>query len=478
MHFKTIFKSLKNKDMLKRVLIILGIIVAYRLMAQIPVPMGDASTFKEAVSNLLEKSDFSSFLNLISGGGLASFSIILVGMSPYITGSIVVQLLTKAIPRLEELSNDGETGRRKINQWTRILTVPLAIIQSIAYIFILYQSTVAANIASDFTPTMGDWALSVTAMTAGSVILMWLGELITEQGIGNGISTLIFASIISQLPNTMATLWASLTDTSQGTLNLFGWFELPVNPTTFWIILGFSVAMLFVIYFLVKLNEAQRIITVNYAKRVHGNSSYGGIKSILPIKMIAAGVIPVIFATAFLSLPALVGQVMTSIDPSSEVGAGLVSTFSAPSANNFKAMYPDGITGQWFVYPVMYFVLVFAFTYFYTSIIFNTKEIADNLQKQGGFIEGVRPGIQTAEYLSKVVNRLDLFGALALGLVAMLPFITDYIFIVLTGAPIGLSISGTGLLIVVTVALENLRSVDSRALMITYDDFGDELESE
>lgn len=478
MHFKTIFKSLKNKDMLKRVLIILGIIVAYRLMAQIPVPMGDASTFKEAVSNLLEKSDFSSFLNLISGGGLASFSIILVGMSPYITGSIVVQLLTKAIPRLEELSNDGETGRRKINQWTRILTVPLAIIQSIAYIFILYQSTVAANIASDFTPTMGDWALSVTAMTAGSVILMWLGELITEQGIGNGISTLIFASIISQLPNTMATLWASLTDTSQGTLNLFGWLELPVNPTTFWIILGFSVAMLFVIYFLVKLNEAQRIITVNYAKRVHGNSSYGGIKSILPIKMIAAGVIPVIFATAFLSLPALVGQVMTSIDPSSEVGAGLVATFSAPSANNFKAMYPDGITGQWFVYPVMYFVLVFAFTYFYTSIIFNTKEIADNLQKQGGFIEGVRPGIQTAEYLSKVVNRLDLFGALALGLVAMLPFITDYIFIVLTGAPIGLSISGTGLLIVVTVALENLRSVDSRALMITYDDFGDELESE
>ena len=478
MHFKTIFKSLKNKDMLKRVLIILGIIVAYRLMAQIPVPMGDAATFKEAVSNLLEKSDFSNFLNLISGGGLASFSIILVGMSPYITGSIVVQLLTKAIPKLEELSNDGETGRRKINQWTRILTVPLAIVQSIAYIFILYQSTVAANIASEFTPTMGDWALSVTAMTAGSVILMWLGELITEQGVGNGISTLIFASIISQLPNTMATLWASLTDTSQGTLSLFGWFELPVNPTTFWIILGFSVAMLFVIYFLVKLNEAQRIITVNYAKRVHGNSSYGGIKSILPIKMIAAGVIPVIFATAFLSLPALVGQVMMAVDANSEVGAGLVSTFSAPSASNFQAMYPNGITGQWFVYPLMYFLLVFAFTYFYTSIIFNTKEIADNLQKQGGFIEGVRPGIQTAEYLNKVVNRLDLFGALALGLVAMLPFITDYIFIVLTGAPIGLSISGTGLLIVVTVALENLRSVDSRALMITYDDFGDELESE
>ena len=475
MHFKTIFKSLKNKDMLKRVLVILGIIVAYRFLAQIPVPMGDASTFKEAVSNLLEKSDFSNFLNLISGGGLASFSIILVGLSPYITGSIVIQLLTKAIPSLEEISNDGETGRRKINQWTRILTVPLAIVQSIAYIFILYQSTLSANIATDFTPTFGDWALSVTAMTAGSLILMWMGELITEQGVGNGISTLIFASIISQLPTTMASLGVALFDTSQGGLDVFGWFELPVNPVTFWIVLGFTLAMIVVIYFLVKLNEAQRIITINYAKRVHGNSTYGGIKSILPIKLIAAGVIPVIFATAFLSLPALVGQVVMSVDPGNEFGASMVEIFSAPSANNFSTMYPDGITARWFVYPALYFLLVFMFTYFYTSIIFNTKEIADNLQKQGGFIEGVRPGITTSNYLNKVVNRLNLFGALALGLIAMLPFITDYVFILTTGAPIGLSISGTGLLIVVTVALENLRSVDSRELMITYDDFGDEL---
>ena len=474
MHFKTIFKSLKNKDMLKRVGIIFGILVAYRLLAQIPVPMGDASTFKEAVSNLMEKSDFSSFLNLISGGGLASFSIILVGLSPYITGSIVIQLLTKAIPRLEELSNDGETGRRKINQWTRMLTVPLAIVQSVAYIFILYQSVVSANIATEFVPTAGDWALSVVAMTAGSVILMWMGELITEQGIGNGISMLIFASIISQLPTTMASLGSALFDTSDGALNLFGWLELPVNPAVFFIVLGFSIAMLVVIYCLVKLNEAQRIITINYAKRVHGNSSYGGIRSILPIKLIAAGVVPVIFATAFLSLPALVGQVITSTNPGNEFGTMLTTVFSAPSASNFAAQYPDGITGRWFVYPALYFVLVFAFTYFYTSIIFNTKEIADNLQKQGAFIEGVRPGGKTAEYLGKVVNRLDLFGALALGVIAMLPFITDYVFILTTGSPIGLSISGTGLLIVVTVALENLRSVDSRALMITYDDFKDE----
>lgn len=474
MHFSTIFRSLKNKDMLKRIFIILGIVVVYRFLAQIPVPMGDASTFKEAVTNLLEKSDFSNFLNLISGGGLASFSIILVGLSPYITSSIVMQLLSKAVPRLEELSEDGETGRRKINQWTRMLTIPLAIVQSVAYIFILYQSTISANISTDFVPTTGDWILSVTAMTAGSVILMWLGELITEQGIGNGISMLIFASIISQLPTTMAQLGSALTDTSQGTLQLFGGLELQVNPTVFWIIVGFVIAMIVVIYFLVKINEAQRIITINYAKRVHGNSSYGGIKSILPIKLIAAGVVPVIFATAFLSLPALVGQVITSFDSGNEVGAWLTTVFSAPSAANYASLYPNGLTAQWFVYPIMYFVLVFAFTYFYTSIVFNTKEIADNLQKQGGFIEGVRPGAKTADYLGKVVKRLDLFGALALGVIAMLPFATDYIFILTTGAPLGLSISGTGLLIVVTVALENLRSVDSRALMITYDDFKDE----
>lgn len=469
MHFKTIFKSLKNKTMLKRVLIVLGILVAYRLLAHIPVPLGDASTFKDAVSNLLSKSDFGNFLNLVSGGGLTNFSIILVGLSPYITASIVVQLVTKAIPRLEELSEDGETGRRKINQWTRILTVPLAIIQSIAYIFILYQTSIAGNSATTSALSGHEWFLAVTAMTAGSLILMWLGELITEQGIGNGISTIIFCSIIAQLPTTVAQLGSALFDGS--TMNLFGWFELPVNPTVFWVLLGFVVALIVVIYFLVKLNEAQRIITINYAKRVHGNSAYGGVKSILPIKLIAAGVIPVIFATSFLALPALLGQLIQTINPGNEFGASLVSTFTAPSASNFETQYPNGITPQWFLYPAMYFILVILFTYFYTSIIFNTKEIADNLQKQGGFIEGVRPGMTTAKYLGRVVNRLNFFGALSLGLIAMLPFITDYIFIITMGAPIGLSISGTGLLIIVTVALENLRQIDSRALMITYDDY-------
>lgn len=452
-------------------LIVLGLLIIYRLLAHIPVPLGEPATFQEAIQNLIEKSDFGSFLNLISGGGLTTFSILLVGLSPYITSSIVVQLVTKAIPRLEELSQDGETGRRKISQWTRILAVPLAIVQSIAYIFILYQSTLSANTALAYTPTTADWLLSVTAMVAGSIILMWFGELITEQGIGNGISIIIFTSIISQLPTTLATLGAALFDTSNGSLSLFGWFNLPVNPVIFWIVLGFAVAVLIVIYFLVKLNEAQRVITINYAKRVHGNSTYGGIKSILPLKLIAAGVVPVIFATAFLSLPALIGQLIQTVNPDGTFGNTLMTLFTAPSASNFYAMYPNGITAQWFFYPAVYFVLVVLFTYFYTGIIFNTKEIADNLQKQGAFIEGIRPGYQTAEYLGKTINRLNLFGAFALGLIAMLPFITDYIFIIITGAPIGLSLSGTGLLIVVTVALENLRQLNSRALMVTYDEY-------
>lgn len=471
MNFKTIFKSLKNKDMLKRVLIVFGLLIVYRFLAHIPVPLGEPATFQEAVASIIQQSDFGSFLNLVSGGGLTTFSILLVGISPYITASIVVQLVTKAIPRLEELSQDGETGRRKINQWTRILAVPLAIVQSIAYIFILYQSVLSSNAALAYTPTTADWMLSVTAMVAGSIILMWFGELITEQGIGNGISIIIFASIISQLPTTLASLGTALFDTSAGSLSLFGWFNLPVNPTIFWIVLGFAIALLIVIYFLVKLNEAQRVITVNYAKRVHGNSTYGGIKSILPLKLIAAGVVPVIFATAFLSLPALIGQLIQTINPEGTFGTTLVTLFTAPSASNFATYYPNGITAQWFFYPALYFALVVLFTYFYTSIIFNTNEIADNLQKQGGFIEGIRPGNQTAEYLGKTINRLNLFGALALGIIAMLPFLTDYVFIVLTGTPIGLSLSGTGLLIIVTVALENLRQVNSRALMVTYDEY-------
>ncbi|MBQ8157113.1 preprotein translocase subunit SecY [Candidatus Saccharibacteria bacterium] len=466
MNFKTIFKSLKNKEMRRRVIAVVSILVAYRILAHVPVPLGDATTFKQAVDNLINSTDLGGFLNLISGGGLTNFSIILVGLSPYITSSIVMQLLTKAIPRMEELNNDGETGRRKIAQWTRMLTVPLAIMQSFAYVYILFQEVLASNTATAITLTSYDWAIAVTAMTAGSVLLMWLGELITEQGIGNGISTVILCSIISGLPTTLAAVGQQLFDTSAGSLSLFGWLNIPVNPTWFLITCGIVLGIIIVLYFIVKINEAQRIITINYAKRVRGNSAYGGIKSVMPIKLIAAGVIPVIFAVAFLSLPAFVGQIILRDDPNSSIAQNLVSWFSAPNANNFTEL-----TAESFIYPVMYFILVVVFTYFYTSIIFNAQEISENLQKQGGFIEGVRPGHETEKYFKRTVNRLNLFGALALGLIAMLPYIADYIFIMTLGRPLGLAISGTGLLIIVTVAIENLRQINSRALMVTYDDY-------
>ncbi len=467
MNWRTVFRSLKNRDMQKRLGIVLGLIIAYRFLAHIPVPLAEPTKLKTIIENVVNNSDFGGFLNLMSGGAIAQMSIVLVGLSPFITASIITQLLTKAIPKLEELHKDGESGRRKINQWTRVISVPLAITQSIAFIYILRQSVLAGSTAGTVTTSPLEWAVAVTAMTAGSILLMWIGELITEQGIGNGISLLIFAGIVSQLPKTFSTMISSLLDTSQGKLHVFNWFEVPVNPTSFYVILGVSLLGLFILYFLVKINEAQRIITINYAKRVGGNTSYGGIKSILPVKLIAAGVIPVIFAVAFLSLPAFVGQVMKAMPNANHaLAADLVKWFQAPTATSFAS-------GDWGVaiYPVAYFLLVIAFTYFYTGIVFNSNEIAENLQKQGGFIEGVRPGLQTEKYLGQTVNRLILFGSIALGLIAVMPFIIDYVFAKLGINAANLSIGGTGLLIVVTVGLETLRQINSRALMVTYDDY-------
>lgn len=470
MNWKTIVRSLKNRDMRKRLFIVLGLIVAYRFMAHIPVPLASPSELREVVNNVIGGSDFGGFLNLLSGGALTQFSIVLVGMSPFITASIITQLLTKAIPKLEELHKDGETGRRKINQWTRIISVPLAVIQSIAFIYILRQTVLQGNTAGLNSTTPIEWIVAVTAMTAGSVLLMWLGELITEQGIGNGISLVIFAGIISQLPTTLATMINSLFDTSAGALSVFGWFTLPVNPSVFWIVLAVSILSLVLLYWLVKINEAQRVITINYAKRVNSNSAYGGIKSILPVKLIAAGVIPVIFAVAFLSLPAFVGQVLkASANPAYlETANNLIKWFQAPQPGS----YTNGDIGA-FIYPLAYFVLVILFTYFYTGIVFNANEISENLQKQGGFIEGIRPGLQTEKYLSRTVNRLILFGSIALGLIAVMPFIIEYVFaqIVPSTNISNLAIGGTGLLIVVTVGLETLRQINSRALMVTYDDY-------
>ncbi|HEU4716138.1 MAG TPA: hypothetical protein VFS14_04920, partial [Candidatus Saccharimonadales bacterium] len=248
MNWKTIFRSFKNKDMQKRLFIVLGIIVAYRFLAHIPVPLAEPTQLKEVINSVVSGSDFGGFLNLLSGGALASFSIVLVGMSPFITASIITQLLTKAVPRIEELHKDGESGRRKINQWTRMISVPLAIVQSIAFIYILRQTVLAGNSTALGDTTPIEWVVAVTAMTAGSVLLMWFGELITEQGIGNGISLIIFAGIISQLPSTLASIGTSLFDTTGGTLSVFGWFNVPVNPLAFWVVLGIAVASLAVLY--------------------------------------------------------------------------------------------------------------------------------------------------------------------------------------------------------------------------------------
>ncbi len=469
MNWKTIFRSFKNRDMLKRIGIVFGLVVVYRFLSHVPVPLAEPTKLKEVIESVVSSSDFGGFLNLLSGGALASFSIVLVGLSPFITASIITQLLTKAIPKLEELHKDGESGRRKINQWTRMLSVPLAIVQSIAFIYILRQTVLAGNTTVLNNATPVEWTVAVLAMTAGAIMLMWLGELITEQGIGNGISMLIFAGIISQLPSTLATLGTSLLDTSKGSLSVFGWFNIPVNPTSFWVSLAIATASLMVLYLLVKINEAQRVVTINYAKRVQGNSSYGGVKSILPIKLIAAGVIPVIFAVAFLSLPAFMGQVLKATGNVQylELANNLITWFQAPQPGAFT-----GDTLAALIYPASYFALVIIFTYFYTGIVFNSNEIAENLQKQGGFIEGIRPGIQTEKYLSRTVNRLILFGSLTLGIIAVLPFIAEYIFAQagITGIQ-NLAIGGTGILIVVSVALESLRQINSRALMVTYDDY-------
>jgi preprotein translocase subunit SecY len=466
MNWKVIFKSLKSKQMRNRLLTFLGILVVYRFLAHIPVPLTEPTKLKEIVESAINGTNFGGFINLLSGGALTSFTILLAGLSPYITASIITQLLSKVIPHMEELQKDGESGRRKINQMTRLLTVPFAILQSIAMVFILRQTVLASGTTILAEAGFGEYALAVLAMSAGSILLMWLGELVTEQGIGNGISTIILAGIVSQLPTTITTFVSGLTDTSGGSLSVFGWFTIPVNPLVLGIIVAGVILILGLLYILVKINEAQRIITINYAKRIHGNATYGGVRSILPIKMLTAGVIPIIFAMSFMSLPAFVGQLLQSSGKAPELASNLLTWFQAPTQGGFT-----GTTASSFIYPLIYFILVFAFTYFYTSIVFTPDEIAENLQKQGGFIEGVRPGKSTEKYLGKTMSRLTLFGSLTLGLMAILPFVVEFLLYTFTGLQNSqLSISGTGLLIVATVALENLRQINSRALMITYDE--------
>jgi preprotein translocase subunit SecY len=466
MSWKIIWSSLKNSEMRNRLLAVLGILFVFRIMAHIPIPLSDTETLQQVLKNIFsgaDQSQFLSFVNVLSGGALANFSIMLIGLGPYINASIIFQLLTKAIPKLENLQKEeGEMGRRKINQYTRMLTLPLAIIQSVGAIYLVRQTAQAIGGIGDITAgaTLFDWALMVGALTGGAMILMWLGELITEKSVGNGISLLITVGIVSQLPGIIVSSVGSIYDTA-AQFNLFG-LTLPINGNALAggaILLGATVVVTVLV---VMLNEAKRNLTVNYAKRVQGNRAYGGVTTSLPIKLITAGVIPIIFAVAFLSVPSFAGQLLASSETPrwAELGTNLSIWFQTPSAQSFA-------TGgyQPYIYPAVYFLLVFMFTFFYTGITFDAKQISENLQKQGGFISGVRSGAQTEKYLGQIVTRLTLFGAISLGLLAVLP-ILGQIFL-----RTDITIGGTSILILVAVALETLRSVESRALMVTYDQY-------
>lgn len=361
----------------------------------------------------------------------------MMGLGPYINAAIIIQLMTRVIPHLESLSKEGEAGRRKINQYTRLLTLPLAIGQAIAMVILIQQTSIqVANTDLIGQPNLFQWFLMVTTMAAGTMLLMWMGELITERGVGNGISLIIVAGIVATLP-------ASLV---QG-------ISLALNDTGKILqMLAIAAGSIAVTYIIVLLNEGHRSLPVSYAKRVRGNRAFSGVDTYMPIKLITAGVIPIIFALAFLAVPPFLGQLLAGASTPwvAAFGSWLSATFAA--------------TSIW--YAVSYFGLVVGFTYFYTSIIFNSTEIAENMQKNGGFIPGIRPGTETAAYLKNVINRLTLFGSIALGLIAILPFIVERF----TGAT-ALTIGGTSLLIIVAVALETMKQVRSRVIQISYDNY-------
>jgi preprotein translocase subunit SecY len=465
MNWRIILKSLKTSDMRNRVLAVLGMLLIFRVLAHIPIPLANPETLQQILTNLFNSAQtpqLLSFIDVLSGGALANFSIMLVGLGPYINASIIMQLLTKAIPQLEALNKEGEFGRKKINQYTRLLTFPLAIIQSIGAIYLVRQTAQQVGGIGDITANTSimQWVLMVTALTGGAMLLMWLGELITEKNIGNGISLLITVGIVSTLPSTISSVVGSIFDKSS---NWTVWGQtLPINKNSLITGLILLVSVIVVTVLVVRLNEARRKLTIHYAKRVQGNRTYGGVTTVLPVKLITAGVIPIIFAVAFLSVPSFVGQLLSNnASPRlQELGANLSLWFQTPSATTFQQ---GGFIP--YIYPVVYFLLVFLFTFFYTSITFNSKEIAENLQKQGGFLADIRSGNATEKYLSKVVNRLTLFGALALGLLALTPIIGQ-IFL-----KSDIAIGGTSILILVSVALETLRSIESRALMVTYDQY-------
>ncbi|OGM09448.1 preprotein translocase subunit SecY [Candidatus Woesebacteria bacterium RBG_13_34_9] len=412
-------KTIKSPDIRKKVLITLIILVFYRLIAHIPA----AGIDRTSLRSLFMGSPLLSLLDVFSGGTLANFSILALGLNPYINASIIMQLLTYVIPQLEELSKEGEFGQEKINQYTRFLTVPLAFLQG----FGMYSLLRSQGIILNFTP-LQLIALVVT-MTGGAMLSVWLGELITEYGVGNGVSFLIFAGIIARLPVTLGQSLAIVT--AQDMLKIVIFLLLSI------IIVGLIVFM----------NEATRQIPVSYARRV---GRIGLSSSYIPLRLNQAGVIPIIFAVSLVLLPSLISQFAASIsNPNIASIAQKISSIFNPSS---------------FLYNSVYFLLVVGFTYFYTSVVFNPDKISENLQKSGGFIPGIRPGSQTAKYLSAVLNRITLVGAVFLGLIAILPsFFQNVIGVA------NLAIGGTGILIVVSVVLELTRNIESQLVMKRYE---------
>jgi len=409
------------QDLRKKLILTFLLIVLYRFLAHIPLPGVDAS----ALANFFANNQAFGMLDLFSGGSVSRFSIVMLGVGPYITASIVVQLLAVAIPSLEELQKEGEYGKQKINQYTRYLSIPLAITESYGLVRLLQSQNILSSLSAV------DLALILVVATAGSVFSMWLGEIMSERGIGNGLSLLITVGIIAGIPS-------QILATSQVIDNK--------------ILIGGELILAFIamIVFIVWVNEAERRIPVSYARRVRSGRTVGNIDSYLPIKANAAGVIPIIFATSMLVVPNVISQFLQSSN--------------SQAVKDIATKITTFLSGD-LAYGIMFFLLVFFFTFFYTSIIFQPNNIAENLQKQGGFVPGLRPGNQTAQYLGSVIYKITFPGAFFLAIIALFPFILQ----TTTGIRT-LAISGTGILIIVSVTLEFVRAIKAQLAMRSYDD--------
>ena len=416
-----------EREIRNKILFIFGALVAYRIAAVIPLPGVDVLQLQR----FFDENQFLGLLNVFAGGGISSVSIVLLGVAPYITASIIMQLLTTVIPRLEQIyKEEGEAGRQKFNMVTRWLTIPLAVIQTFSMISLLRSQGVLGNI------TAFDTAAMVIIATAGTIFLMWLGELITEKGLGNGVSIMIFAGIMAGIPGVFVRF-----------LDTFG-----QSPDDFFNNIVFAVVALLMVAGIVFVNEAQRTIPISYAKRIRGGIASAGTSTHLPLRVNQAGVIPIIFAVSLIILPNVIaGYLMkTATNP-------LVASAASKAYYLFQ--------NQWF-YGIFYFSLVVIFTYFYTAVIFDPTKIAENLQKQGGYVPGIRPGTPTVEYLAKVLGHVTLVGAVFLGTVAVLPVAVRG----LTGVQ-SLTIGGISILIVVSVVLEMVKHIQSQLAMRSYEGF-------